>query len=160
MNWEAIGAVSEIVGALSVLATLLYLALQIRQSNRIAFVTTEVEIRNNFSAMNEALMGNSDVIALLARLEDENVELSREDLLRAELWWNRLLNGWIAAETAFDNGMLPQGSYDVVLNDIKAVIARFPGARPLFHNALKTFPALATYNVFTYIGEQLEINEH
>ncbi|MDD9888763.1 MAG: hypothetical protein OXU30_00295 [Gammaproteobacteria bacterium] len=33
MNWEAVGAISEIIGALAVVATLAYLAVQIRQSN-------------------------------------------------------------------------------------------------------------------------------
>jgi len=33
MNWDAIGAVGEIVGAIAVLATLIYLAIQIRQSS-------------------------------------------------------------------------------------------------------------------------------
>ncbi|MEZ5553810.1 MAG: hypothetical protein R3E82_23235 [Pseudomonadales bacterium] len=34
MNWDAIGAVGEIVGAIAVLLTLGYLALQIRQNNK------------------------------------------------------------------------------------------------------------------------------
>ena len=34
MNWEAIGAVGETVGALAVLLTLVYLAMQIRQNTR------------------------------------------------------------------------------------------------------------------------------
>jgi hypothetical protein len=33
MNWDSIGAIGEIVGALAVLATLIYLAIQIRQSS-------------------------------------------------------------------------------------------------------------------------------
>ncbi len=33
MNWDAIGAIGEIVGALAVLATLIYLAVQIRQNS-------------------------------------------------------------------------------------------------------------------------------
>jgi hypothetical protein len=36
MNWEAIGAVGEILGAIAVFCSLLYLALQIRSSNNIA----------------------------------------------------------------------------------------------------------------------------
>ena len=36
MNWEAIGAVGEIIGAAAVVATLGYLAVQTRQSNRLA----------------------------------------------------------------------------------------------------------------------------
>ncbi|MCB0256652.1 MAG: hypothetical protein KDI55_23270 [Anaerolineae bacterium] len=33
MNWEAIGAVSEVVGAIGVIATLAYLAVQVRQNS-------------------------------------------------------------------------------------------------------------------------------
>jgi hypothetical protein len=36
MNWEAIGAVGEIIGAAAVVATLGYLAFQTRQSNKLA----------------------------------------------------------------------------------------------------------------------------
>ena len=34
MNWEAVGAIGEIAGALGVIATLIYLAIQIRQNTR------------------------------------------------------------------------------------------------------------------------------
>ncbi len=34
MNWEAIGAIAETLGAIAVIATLFYLAVQIRQNNR------------------------------------------------------------------------------------------------------------------------------
>ena len=33
MNWDAIGAVGEIVGALAVVISVIYLAVQIRQTN-------------------------------------------------------------------------------------------------------------------------------
>ena len=36
MNWDAIGAIGEIVGALAVVSTLAYLAVQIRQSSNVA----------------------------------------------------------------------------------------------------------------------------
>ena len=36
MNWEAISAIGEIVGATAVVITLGYLAVQIRQSTRVA----------------------------------------------------------------------------------------------------------------------------
>jgi len=35
MNWEAIGSVGEVVSAIAVLVTLIYLTLQVRQSNRL-----------------------------------------------------------------------------------------------------------------------------
>jgi len=36
MHWEAIGAIGEVVGAAAVVATLIYLARQVRQSNAVA----------------------------------------------------------------------------------------------------------------------------
>jgi hypothetical protein len=40
MNWEALGAVGEIVGAVAVVVTLVYLALQIRQNSRLIKAST------------------------------------------------------------------------------------------------------------------------
>ena len=34
MNWDALGAIGEIIGAVAVLATLFYLAAQIKMQNR------------------------------------------------------------------------------------------------------------------------------
>jgi hypothetical protein len=36
MNWDAIGAIGEIIGAIAVVSTLFYLAVQIRQSAKVA----------------------------------------------------------------------------------------------------------------------------
>ena len=36
MNWEAVGSIAEALGAVGVIVTLLYLALQIRQNTRVA----------------------------------------------------------------------------------------------------------------------------
>ena len=40
MNWEAVGAIGEIIGAVAVVVTLVYLSIQIRQSNREARAST------------------------------------------------------------------------------------------------------------------------
>jgi hypothetical protein len=51
MNWDAIGAIGEVVGAVGVIVSLLYLALQIRQNSNVvrsatrqAISTTQVEL--------------------------------------------------------------------------------------------------------------------
>ena len=36
MNWDPVGAIAEVCGALAVLVTLIYLAVQIRQQNQVA----------------------------------------------------------------------------------------------------------------------------
>jgi len=54
MNWEALGALGEIVGALAVIVTLVYLSIQIRQNtkgSRVAAVQAASENSSRFSEM-------------------------------------------------------------------------------------------------------------
>jgi len=54
MNWEALGALGEIVGALAVIVTLVYLSVQIRQNtkaSRIAAVQAASENSSRFSEL-------------------------------------------------------------------------------------------------------------
>jgi hypothetical protein len=61
MNWEAIGAIGEIIGAAAVVATLGYLAIQTRQSNKLARSNTVLQLQaenrthRNILAQDEAL---------------------------------------------------------------------------------------------------------
>jgi hypothetical protein len=56
MNWDAIGAIGEILGALVVLLTLIYLATQVRQSNRIGTIASVAEFRTMAQAVNRSIM--------------------------------------------------------------------------------------------------------
>lgn len=46
MNWDAIGAIAEVLGAVVVLVTLIYFSLQIRQSNKLAEAESQRELMN------------------------------------------------------------------------------------------------------------------
>ena len=49
MNWEAVGAMAEIIGAFAILATLGYLILQIRQGNASLKASTSQRLSQSFS---------------------------------------------------------------------------------------------------------------
>jgi hypothetical protein len=49
MNWEAIGAVAELVGAIAVIATLAYLAAQVRQATNSVQGAAELEASKQFT---------------------------------------------------------------------------------------------------------------
>jgi hypothetical protein len=57
INWEAIGAVGEILGALTVIATLFYLAHQIRQNNQALNRSNEFAQANSIHQINTAYSG-------------------------------------------------------------------------------------------------------
>ena len=56
MNWEAIGAVGEVVGGVAVIVSLLYLAIQIRQNSRMLKATA-------LSATTEAYLSFNTLLA-------------------------------------------------------------------------------------------------
>ena len=45
MNWDAIGAIGEIIGAAAVVAALMYLSIQTRQANLLARASAVLHIR-------------------------------------------------------------------------------------------------------------------
>ncbi len=48
MNWDAIGAIAELLGAIGVILTLVYLATQIRQNTESSRTTAEVSFGQDF----------------------------------------------------------------------------------------------------------------
>ena len=66
MNWEAIGAVGEILGATAVLITLGYLAVQVRQSTRAMKTSTSSSLNHDVHLLTN---DNERYIAGLAKFE-------------------------------------------------------------------------------------------
>jgi hypothetical protein len=60
MNWEAIGAIAELTGGIAVLVTLLYLAVQIRQTNRMQRQQICIEQTNRCCAAGHVIATNSE----------------------------------------------------------------------------------------------------
>ncbi len=59
MNWEAIGAVGEILGAIAVIATLIYLARQIKDSSRAARSQAITDATTGIQAFYQELGSNA-----------------------------------------------------------------------------------------------------
>jgi hypothetical protein len=79
MNWEALGAIGEIVGAVAVVLTLGYLAVQIRQNTRSARASTSYHSTTRASAITTAIAQQKDLahlfrtgLAGLDQLEDDD----------------------------------------------------------------------------------------
>jgi hypothetical protein len=80
MNWEAIGAIGEILGAIGVIVTLGYLAVQIRQNTRSLRAAAQqsfVEVNASFAG----LLLNNDGMARVYRLGINDQSQPSEDEL-------------------------------------------------------------------------------
>ena len=67
MNWEAIGAIGEILGALAVVATLAYLSVQIRQNTKVARSATRQAIAESAQSLTSDLIHTPDMAEIFLR---------------------------------------------------------------------------------------------
>ena len=82
MNWEAIGAIGEIVGAIAVVATLGYLAVQIRQSTRVARAEISQRMSEQVQDIDVAILSNPDAAELLDRVGKHTDPIEGPDFWR------------------------------------------------------------------------------
>ena len=94
MNWDAIGAVGELIGAIAVLITLVYLAIQIKamrdMNRKIAIDGTYTK----FNDMRQSLFQNPEVASLILNGLNNPNDLNSRDQFRFML----------LCETLFMNG--------------------------------------------------------
>jgi hypothetical protein len=95
MNWEALGAISELVGAIGVIATLGYLAFQIRQNSHTVKTATAQSV---MAAVNETLQTGaaSPQAARMLMLGQTDFEaLSDDEKMQFAVWllsWFRIMD--------------------------------------------------------------------
>ncbi len=111
MNWDAIGAVAEVLGATSVLATLIYLTIQVRHSSKTAKAQTFQSLIDSMAQQRNA-MYNPQNIDLVNKAFRSYADLdSREKMLIDSLFGNE----FNSIETAFRHaqmGLIDQSVVD------------------------------------------------
>jgi hypothetical protein len=78
LNWEAIGAIAELAGAIGVVASLAYLAVQIRQNTRSSHTSTYRSLKQEIQQFRAMLVQNPD-IARIYREGLKNFRALNED---------------------------------------------------------------------------------
>lgn len=83
MNWDAIGAIGEVVGAIAVVATIGYLAVQTRQANRLARANAVLSLQSEMREHRGSVVFDSDLTRIILKAEeDTGEELSETDLFK------------------------------------------------------------------------------
>ena len=91
MNWEAIGALGETVGAFAVLLTLVYLAMQIRQNTKSVQAAAVDSANSQVSRIREVIFANADVATVYRRGNEDPFGLSEDDTIRYRLLMHNIL---------------------------------------------------------------------
>ena len=78
INWEAIGAVGEVVGALAVVVSIVYLAIQIRQSGRIGRFTAHQNLTESLSSIIEPFYSDAQLSRIWQLADDAPEQMTPE----------------------------------------------------------------------------------
>ncbi len=150
MNWEAIATVAEIVGAAGVIASLIYLAVQIRQSTKVTRAETTKDL---YLASRAAIM---DIAAndALAKIWADIREFEDEDTGRRYAFYQSFFRLYELQYNLAGQGLLDKDiaqSYMLIIR-MFAGTKYFPGywqkARGEFNDSFAA-----------YVDEQIEIVE-
>ena len=123
MNWEAISAVSEIVGAIAVVVSLIYVAAQIRQNTKMmrsAAKQSLTEASQNFLYM--AIDRSEEWVKLTS---GEDPATTEEDA-RMTLIIRAMLRGFESQCYQYDSGLLEEDEWHALQTTIQWVCA-LPG---------------------------------
>ena len=146
----------EIIGVIAVVASLLFLAYEIRQSNQIARSTITFELGNNVSELNEIVWTNPEVAALHVRASDPRYVPTQveSEMLRAEA--RRFMNVWGTVEIAYRNGHQTRAQFDILLDDVEDVLERLPAAHPIWKRELQKYPDLESFEFYVRAMSAIE----
>jgi hypothetical protein len=116
MNWSAVGAIGELLGAAAVVLTLAYLARQIRDANRLAKAEAYRAVRALHVNISGDWAKDREWLMLWARLLGgaRREELSHEERMVAATRYDQLLAYLAAIHHEVELGILPISAYKVV----------------------------------------------
>jgi hypothetical protein len=112
MNWDAIGAIGEIVGAAAVVATLFYLARQIRDSTQQARIASVTDLNSLYNESFLPIYNNRENMEIWVQglaAPDALTESDREIFF---LFMRRLLNPFDTAVTQYLGGTLETHQFE------------------------------------------------
>lgn len=105
MNWDAVGAIGETVGAVGVVVTLIYLARQIRQQNRESRIAAVHELNEAFRGSVTAFQ-DAGLADIFARGKDDFQALIEPERLRFIAMVQGVFRVWEDAFYQYDAGRL------------------------------------------------------
>ena len=150
----------QVIGIFAIILSLMFVAYQIQQTNQIAIVSTEIEIRNNYSELNETMYSDRELSVLIEKAADPNYQPLPGEYTQLRSLAFRFMNIWLASEIAYKNSMLPEASYHTVLDDIGYLLQAVPYLKQLFREILDNYPGWANTEVVETIEMHLTTRDN
>jgi hypothetical protein len=111
MNWEAVGALGEIVGAIAVVGTLAYLAIQIRQNTSMMKAQTRDSLTTKQMMIAEWSFSNPHIAELVQKGNRDEVEPNTPEHFMLTLYWNGSFREWENSYYQYESGLYEEADF-------------------------------------------------
>ncbi len=150
MNWEAIGAVSEVLGAATVVISVLYLALQVKQSNRQSASAAGTAVLAEMNRLQEFVFSDPGGATLLLKLKVGG-ELSPEEEIKAHVIADHVLNTWYSGQQSFLNGIMTSELFADIKDDARRFTESYPSLREPMLEILSHFKGASKLEIYQHL---------
>ena len=117
---------------IGVLVGIVFLSIEISQSNRIALGNSEADLRINAMEFVRGISQNDDTALILSKLNTPGPELSPTEMIKAQAIGIEFINLARSAEVLHLHGLITTETFNTYLNEITIYMNNFPGIVPIF----------------------------
>jgi len=150
MNWDALGAIGELVGAAAVVLTLAYLAKQIAQTNRVANSANIREVEQQYLDLYKLIASDPIFTELVTRLRDPEYRPGSDiDEERLRNFVKIVGTIWFSTQVAYDRGQIDEDTFQIYRDDVKVKLAEWPAIKPYVKNFVESYPSTGHLAIFT-----------
>jgi hypothetical protein len=135
MNWDAIVAISQLVAAVGVVLSLLFVGLQIKQNTRALQRTEHNSTMEQWTVIRQAIAQNREIAELMTAGLQGKRALDAADQLRLEQMLQE--NAWAAFHIwdRTQRGIFPRGTFEATGGALLDTLLRTPGGESWWRKA-------------------------
>ncbi len=133
--------IGELIAAIAVVITLVYLGLQVRHNTNQSEAAMTSNILNEFNRMMEVMISNPQVPELWAKLGTA-VELNATEDALLDIIARRYLTHWVEMQTGFDHKLLDENIYEAYCQDVKRIVREYPVMHAKLKEVMDEYPPI------------------
>ena len=117
----------ELVGIFAVVASLVFVGIEVRQNSVATRSATNAAVKDAFSELNLAIASSPELARAMVSLVGNPNDALPEDRLRVLALWRALFHAWSNVHRQHLNGTVDPALYDAVVQEISAYAGIFHG---------------------------------
>jgi len=144
MNWEAIGAIAGLIGLGFVVVSLVYVGIQIKQSNKDARSQARQTLLDTFAQVNWEFGKDPDLPTMVSAGLHDWSSLSNAEKTRFETVMGRYLQNIQKGILLYQDGSLDSATLDNIANFMLTCV-QVPGGKEWYEESLYPSPEVREY---------------